>query len=338
MGVLPAPRVTCEPLVAGHVPEVAALAAARIARLRVAVPALPGRWTGRSTLEPLLASLAERGNGRVALMGGRVAGILAGWPVRTGEPRVYAPEWAAGIDPALAPRQARRVLESLVESVGRDWVSAGLRSLFISVPADDVAMRDTLGWLGFGVAVVDAIAPRAPLAALQPIGGVAIRRAGRADLPAVLRLEAALRAHLVDAPTFLVIGEPSDEAGWAASLADPSFATLLAGAPGRPADAFLRIGPSADDVCQVIRDAGTCSISRAYTVPDRRGTGVAAALLSAAAAWAGEAGYTRVGVDFESANVLATRFWTAHFAPVVLTVQRRLHALSGTAAALDGSA
>ena len=88
--------------------------------------------------------------------------------------------------------------------------------------------------------------------------------------------------------------------------------------------AFLRIGPSADDVATIVRDPGTASITGAYTVPAHRGTGVASALLDAAVEWAREAGYVRCGVDHEAANGEASRFWARHATPVALSLARRL--------------
>jgi hypothetical protein len=47
-------------------------------------------------------------------------------------------------------------------------------------------------------------------------------------------------------------------------------------------------------------------------------------MLDGALAWARESGYVRCAVDFESANLLASRFWPKHFETVGITVGRRL--------------
>lgn len=332
---VPGAPIVYEPFAERHVARAAEIAALRIGRLRRVAPALPARWAASTTWSSVLSSIAQHGVGRAAVRGGRVVGILAGSPVAAGLPRVYCPEGAAGAAPDLGARDARRIIEGLAEAAERDWVAAGLRSHYVSVTADDAALRETLAWLGFGIAVVDALVAidalpvaASPVAVAAP--GFAIRQAGPADLDVVLELEAGLRRHLVDSPTYLVIGRPVEPAEWSASLADDASATLLAEDGAGAAVAFLRIGPPADDVAQVVRDATIVAISRAFTVPDRRGTGIAAALLAAAAGWARERGAARVSVDFESANILATRFWTAHFTPVVLTHNRQLHPLAGT--------
>ena len=106
-------------------------------------------------------------------------------------------------------------------------------------------------------------------------------------------------------------------------LADPAVATLFATDDKGPL-AFLRIGPHSRDASTIIRDEGTASITGAFTRADRRGQGVAAALLNAALAWAAGEGYVRCAVDFESANLLASRFWPRHFEVVGITLGRRL--------------
>jgi GNAT superfamily N-acetyltransferase len=142
------------------------------------------------------------------------------------------------------------------------------------------------------------------------------------------RLDRGLRRHLVDAPTFLVLANPQDPDVIASRLAEPGWATFLAEDGGGPV-AFLRAAAPGDDVATLVKDSGTLSINSAFTRADRRGGGVAGALVGVAAAWAREQGYVRLGVDFESANVLASRFWTRWFIPVVAACVRRLPGAAG---------
>ena len=51
-------------------------------------------------------------------------------------------------------------------------------------------------------------------------------------------------------------------------------------------------------------------------------SGVGAALLSHALAWAKEQGYQRCSVDYEAANPPARRFWERWFEPVVFSLMR----------------
>jgi GNAT superfamily N-acetyltransferase len=106
-------------------------------------------------------------------------------------------------------------------------------------------------------------------------------------------------------------------------IADPEGAVFVATVDDRPV-AFLRIGPSADDVATIVRDRGTASITNAFTEPGLRGGGIASALLAEAVDWAREAGYVRCAVDHEAANGAASRFWARHATPVAISLARRL--------------
>ena len=85
---------------------------------------------------------------------------------------------------------------------------------------------------------------------------------------------------------------------------------------------YLGITPSSQDACTLIRDPGTASIVKAYTLPDARGLGVGAALLNHALIWAKDQGYLRCSVDYEAANPPARCFWQRWFDPVVVSLMR----------------
>ena len=118
-------------------------------------------------------------------------------------------------------------------------------------------------------------------------------------------------SHLEDAASF------SGDA-W---LADPENALWFAYQGDEPVG-YLGMTPSSRDACTIIRDPGTASIVKAYTLPEARGSGVATALLNHALAWAREQGYARCSVDFESMNPPARRFWLRCFKPVVVSLLR----------------
>lgn len=322
-------RLACVPFQAEHVRDAAAAAAAAAGRLRTRVPLVPAAWLVPAPHAAVLERLAATGDGGAVLLDGVYAGHLVGWTWGEGAAATaFAPEAGLAVAPGLPPRAARRVVEELVAWTGRHWAGRGIRTHLVAVPVDEATTRDALLWLGYGLLVVDALRALddVALAALPaaPPAGIRIRRAGPDDLPAILDLDRGLRRHLIDAPTFLVLPNRQDPARLAARLADPATAAFVAEEDGR-AIAWLRVGPPGDDVALLVRDEATASIDAAFTIPGRRGDGVAAALLGAAASWARERGAVRLGVDFESANVLAERFWTRWFTPVTATHGRRLH-------------
>lgn len=327
----------CVPFGPEHVDEAAAAAAASARRLRMRIPAISARWLEPESHAAVLGQLAAEGSGCVARVGTAYAGHLVAWTWGTGsDARAFAPEPGFAVAPGIPPRVARRVVDELVTAAGRRWTSDGARTHLVAIPADEATVGDALLWLGYGMLVVDALRDLddASLAALPRAtpAGTRIRRAGPDDLDAVLALDRGLRRHLVEAPTFLVLRARQDPARIAARLADPDTATFIAEVGGTPV-AHLRVGPPGDDIALLVRDDDTASIDAAYTVPGRRGDGVAAALLGAAARWARDRGAVRLGVDFESANVLGTRFWTRWFRPAVISYCRRLDPAAASPAA-----
>lgn len=303
----------------------AALVAARVRALRERHPALPSTWAEPGAWESRIAALTIDGRALAARDGGRLVGFLAA-ERDADHHRAYSPEWAHATVPG-----GRRILETLYATAARAWVDEGLRIHVIGTLDGLSDEAEACTWLGFGTFVVDAIRGIEPIRGTSAGagGGMSVRRATLHDLDAVVELETGLRRHLLASPVFLVLPPPSGVEEHRARLADPSVATFLAEDAGRPV-AHLRIGPCADDVATVVRDAGTASITGAFTLADRRGAGIATTLVDAGVAWARDQGYVRCGVDFESANLEASRFWTRWFEPVAFWRIRRLHPAAGT--------
>jgi GNAT superfamily N-acetyltransferase len=299
-----------------HIEAAARIAADRIARMCALVPIVPAMKP--TTITPLLERIIEAGPAVVALDGERIVGHLAAW-VGSGHGRhwAFSPEWAN----ATVGPEPRRALEAMYADVAAAWVAAGIRTHIVAVPVGDESTSEALGWLGFGIGTADAVRDLSPIAAAKT--GIACRRASPDDVSTIAALERGLRDHLRRAPVFFTLAPERTVADHLARLLEPGVATFLAEDDGR-AVAYLRIGPAAHDAATVIGDAGTASISGAFTIPDRRGTGIATELLAAAIDWANMAGYERCAVDFESMNVEARRFWMRWFRPVVLSMVRRV--------------
>jgi GNAT superfamily N-acetyltransferase len=310
-------RLAVAPLDQRHVAEAASLAANHVERFRRVLPLLPERWTRTELLAERLADLAARGPAAVALVDGRVVGVLAAVPwERAGLRCVHSPEWAN----VCIGEQARLAREELYSALAVEWMADGRTGHFIGLLPSDAEAIATLGWLGFGHSNVDG------LRELEPCDGGAlleVRVATPVDAEDVLQLELGLRDHLASTPLFFAHDPPPTLAEVAGALATDSRATLIAHDEQGPL-AYLRIGPASDDASTIIRDEATASITRAYTRADRRGDGVATALLNAGLAWARERDYVRCAVDYESANLLASRFWRRHFTNVGVTVRRRI--------------
>lgn len=320
----------CDTFTEADVRPAAELVADRVRALRRRRPALPATWADPEAWGSRIAAFTIDGRALAAREGGRLVGFMAA-ERDAGFGRAYSPEWAHAAVPG-----GRRILEALYAAAARRWLDEGLRVHVIGTldGLDDEA--EAFNWLGFGAFVVDAIRGVEPLPAdaapaVPDDAGIRVRRATLDDLDSVVALEAGLRRHLLTSPVFLVLPPPRTADEQRARLGDPSFATFLAEDVGGSL-AYLRIGPCADDVATVVRDADTASITGAFTLADRRGAGIATSLVDTGIAWARQHDYVRCGVDFESANLEAVRFWTRWFEPVTIWRIRRLHPAAGTLA------
>jgi GNAT superfamily N-acetyltransferase len=290
------------------------------------VPVLPESWTVEVVGARLVRALAERGNGTAVLRDGRLAGFQAATLIDGHGGRwAYTPDvgHAAPGSQDRGSFDVDRTVERCYAALADRWVQEACVEHVVTVLADDPATIAAFGRLGFAPHVVDLVRDLSPVVDVDIPPGIDVRRAYPADARALLDLHAGLVRHLRGSPVFLRIPNAPPLELQRRRLEDAATATFVATHDGRPI-AFLRIGPSADDVATIVRDPGTASITGAYTVPAHRGGGVATALLDAAVEWARESGYARCAVDHEAANGEASRFWARHATPVAVSLARRL--------------
>jgi len=305
-----------------HVADAARLYAADFGRLRADVPALPADFLDPATTEPLLRRAISAGPAAAALRHGELVGYMAGLPVpglRASGTSVFLPEWAHG-----GTRTGRSdTYDAMYTYIAARWAEAGWLTQCLSILPGDPKLEGALVWLGFGLCVVDAVRTleEVPVSATPP--GVTVGQAAPEDLDALVPIVPAHDAYYAASPTFL-IRETNDPSHELASWIQTRGEQVLFARSGIRVLSFIYLRPAPDDVSRVVRHPGTMSICGAYTVPEARGSGVGSALLSAAVASGREAGFERMAVDFESANVLARRFWLRSFRPVCLTFERHL--------------
>lgn len=313
------------PLTPADHPAAARLAAAGYRRLRDTSHALPDRWAEPTQFEGELARLVAEGSAWAAIRRGSLIGHMGAFETDWGAgPLSWTPEWAWSVAVARDDDGAARrtAIHDLYETAAERWTAFGARSHWISIYADDPDAADAFTWLGFGHHVVNAIRD---LGQLDPRPGIGVRRASVADTTALQDLEDGLRDHLTRPPTLLPLAPARSAEEQRRRIEDPGRAVLLADVDGRVVGHLL-VGPVADDVATIVQDARTASITGAFVRAEHRRTGVAQTLLASAIEWARSEGYERLGVDFESANTLASRFWLRQFTPVTFAMVRRLPA------------
>lgn len=289
----------------------ATLVAARHRQERQHVPILPGRFEDAEVVLPPLERLADQSPGVVALEADRVVGLLLGMvlPDFKGMRSIYVPEWSH----AATGDRRRRVYEEMYAQAAARWVADGCLLHLITLLAHDREVLDAWRWLSFGLLVVDAVRDLAPVDG--PVRDFDIWRAGPEDVETALAFDRALSDYLAQSPTFLLGSEPMARADHVAWLEDSERALWVASHQGEPV-AVIGLQPSNPTSAATPQDEETVCITRAFTQPSMRGKEIGTVLLGRAIEWARAVGYVRCAVDFESANVLGSRFWLRHFQPV----------------------
>ena len=315
--------VRIHPLDPDHAAAAAAIVTDGVRRLRASVPILPERWEDDAVVARLVAAVAQRGGGLAVSIDGQLVGFQAATLLDGHGGRwAYTADVSHGVV-AGTPGSVDRTIERLYSSLAERWVREASLEHVVSVLADDADTLAAFGRLGFAPHVVDLVRNLEPIAGSVLPDGVTIRRARPADAAAMLDLNTGLVRHLRSSPVFLRIPSAPVLELQRRELEATTSATFLAVRDDRPV-AYLHIGPCADDVATIVRDASTASITGAFTARDQRGDGVGTVLLDAALEWAREQGYRRMAVDHEAANGEASRFWSRHATPVVMSLARRL--------------
>jgi GNAT superfamily N-acetyltransferase len=206
-------------------------------------------------------------------------------PELWGKRGFYCPEWGN----AAEGQDARRIYEEMYTQLSARWVANGCFTHAVGVFAHDRTGIDAWNWLGFGLVVGDAVR------GLEPVDG---------------------RSSQVE------IGQATHNA-YSAWIRDPGKSIWLARHKRQPVG-YMRFGPASTDACDIIVDVATASNTGAYVRDDVRGRGIGAALLDRGISWARSRGFVRCAVDFETANVLGSRFWMRHFRPVSFGMARQV--------------
>jgi ribosomal protein S18 acetylase RimI-like enzyme len=309
------------PFAEEHLPRAAVLLADRHRRHRAAEPTISAAYEDADAAGAEIGALlrSDGARGVVALRDGRVAGYLIG---TARDEAVWGPNgWVEhAAHAATDPEDVR----DLYAVVAQEWVDAGRKRHFALVPASDAGLVDAWFRLSFGQQQVYA-AREVDASASWPAG---VRPAELRDVDAILALAPLVEAVQNRAPTFAVRMTAVDMDELRADIEDEvrrdDTASLLYEVDGAVAGSFLVMPVEASSsVVGLARAPGHCYLAWAATIPAVRGTGAGLALMQAADAWAHEAGYTGMTIDWRAANLLASRFWQRRgFRPTFLRLSR----------------
>jgi GNAT superfamily N-acetyltransferase len=326
-------RLEVRPIEPEHVAEAGALLAARHRDHRSMRPLLSPAYqeVDAAAAELGAAMQQEHASGAVALQGGKMIGFLVGGSRAT--ERWGRNAWVEAAGQATTEAETIRDLYALAAA---RWVEEDRTAHYVLVPATDAGLVDAWFRLGFGQQQVHGLrdVPVETSAAvgdrtdhLDRDGMVLVRRAVRADIPALAELDLELPGHHRRSPTFANPAPRTIEDGlaeWSVDIDDSTMGSFVAERDG------VVIGSAIG--CNVEVSSAHVGLARpdqagllafAAVRPQARGLGAGRALGQAVLDWAAETGYRSVAVDWRATNLLSSRAWPAlGFAETFLRLHR----------------
>ncbi len=296
----------------------------RHGRQRRTVPELSAMYedptVARAEIEELLARAGA--SGFVAVRGDEVVGYLVGAPRK--------PVWGPNmfVEGAGSAAIEPEIVRDLYGLAAAEWVEAGATSHSVIVPADEPDLIDAWFRVGFGQQHVHAIRPAAaPDEALQPRRGVRIRRAERADIPVLARLEIVLPEHQRRSPVFSDVPLPDLEETareMEDDFDDPAYSWFVAEYDGAVIGSAIGCAVEvSSEHYGIVRPPGAGFLGFAAVLPEARGLGAGRALGEAVLLWARDAGHETVVTDWRETNLLSSRAWPSiGFRPIFRRLNR----------------
>ena len=305
-----------------HYKKASDLVAARYRAERKKNPLLVSRFEDPEAVLPCLGRYGESKLGIAAVSENELIGFLAALPiVGRGLPAVWIRDWGHG----AAALDRYGIYRMMYAAAAEGWVKEGRLVQAISIFPGERDVLDAWFSLEFGKFGVDALMDVPETVPKSPEAN--IRRAGPGDLETLIRYREAMARYFNGTPVFAYTTGDFLRQGndlFKKQLADPGIAIWLACENSRPVGCMKVIPSIQNDFHLTVTGEKTCSITMAFIEEPYRGKGLATALLNKTLAWAKEKGYARCSVDFDSTNILGSRFWLSHFRPVGYGLERRL--------------
>lgn len=307
------------------IPAAADLFIANYRKQRQATPLLPDLMENPGRVQRKLEILLDAGPAVAVFEKGRLVGYLGSFMVEkfrgTQRKGAYVPEWGHASEfNEQQVREKAAAYRLMYRAVAEQWAAAGCQVHAVTLLAHDQATEKIWYWNGFGLAVVDAIRPMAPIEKSVE-GGPRVRPATTADSARLAELDREHCLHYSRAPVFMAPRQADEAAAQAAFLTRPKNGVWLAEDEDRLVGFIRYEGYDFDSVAILESEAGIL-ITGAFVRPGYRARGIALALLQAGLRDYQQRGFKYCAVNFESFNPEAAAFWMKYFDPVGLSVMR----------------
>ncbi len=271
---------------------------------------------------PALDEFAGNGLGAAAVEDGKLVGFLCGcepWKGGMGAGKdvlcTFSPVHAHG----AVKENRTRIYQNLYAMAAKTWVQNGILMHGLALYAHDEDAVRAFFEYGFGKRCMDLICTTEGGERVPETGLRFAERTGeqRAD---VRDLRRALKRHMAQSPCFMALPAADVEAYLNRAETD-GRRTFTAEKDGKVI-AFLDVAADGENFSTEFENMW--NICGAYCTPEHRGTGAMRGLLEHVKATLKAENISLLGVDCESLNPAANRFWQKLFTPYTCSVTRRI--------------
>jgi len=311
-------KLECKPLGMEHIEAAKQIALANYREEREYVPQLPE--------EPKLPDVSyflENGYGVVALDGGSVVGYLCFYQPWEG---AFDTENSLGTFSPLHANGAQkenraRIYQELYAYAAKYLAKKNIKGLGICLYAHEEESKRALFEYGFGMRCKDSIQKLSEFQLQQGLNTELEFTELKVDeFPQIHDMRFSLNEHLKESPCFMQ-ADANDFARWIAKVDAGDRRTFIARKDGEIV-AYIDVAEEGENFVTV--NPRMRNIQGAYCKPEYRGRKIYDALLAYVVEVLKEEGYEYLGVDFESYNPTANRFWKKHFHEYTNSVTRRI--------------
>ena len=261
--------------------------------------------------------------GKAAVCDGKLVGYLlfAGpWDGFFGEVKgVFSPLGGSAISYECQERE--KLASMLFAEVAQEFVREGIFSCAVCRYAHDEEVAKAFVLNGFGIRCMDAVREIDRLSLQNTFDDIVFEELSKEQFMEVKHLQQGLHKHLLNAPVFL----PSQDCGFDAWFTEwinrEHMRIFTARAEGKVIG-FISVTEQGENF--ITEYVGMKNICGAYFQEEYRGTGIPQGLLSFICARLRQEGVTHLGVDCETMNPTALRFWKKNFETYTYSFARRI--------------
>lgn len=301
-----------------HITSSADIFIGKYKRLRDKYPYMPVKYEKREEIIKLLEWICKNHYGVVALRENLVVGFMCAIEIeefKSSSDGIYIPEWGHG----SVGFNIGNIYEHMYQKLSKEAKKRKQKVHSITILEYETELIETLNLNGFGIFVIDAIKDTNRFLS-EAKDGYVFEKAEKKDFKELKKL---LKEHyetLKEAPTFLYSCENYEEIikKWFDSKNIIIWKLIKDDRIVGMVETII----NADNACTIVSDKKTLAIGVTQIMKNERGSGLGEFMVRKICDYASSQELNMISVDFESANILARRFWLKYFTPCCYSMIR----------------